>query len=166
MTSIQHRVCLLLGSNIEPEKNIRQAIEQLRSRFFIVQISKAWETPAWGTNGPNFLNVAVMINTSLDPYQLKTLVLRPLEAQLKRERSADKFAPRTIDIDIVAWDAEVFEGSLWDHAYLAVPVAEVLPCYQSDETGEYLEQAAQRLRRASLIWPRPEVLGKLMAAIS
>jgi 2-amino-4-hydroxy-6-hydroxymethyldihydropteridine diphosphokinase len=164
MNSVQHRACLLLGSNIDPEKNIRQAIKLLTNRFSIEQISKAWETPAWGTNGPNFLNIAVVISTSLDPLRLKTMVLRPLEAQLKRVRSADKFAPRTIDIDIVAWDAEVLEDRLWNHAHLAVPVAEVLPCYQSDETGEYLVQAAQRLMRASPIWPRPEVLGKLATA--
>lgn len=164
MNSIHHRVCLLLGSNIDPEKNIRQAIELLSRRFALEQISEAWETPAWGTNGPNFLNLAVLIYTSLDPLQLKTLVLRPLEAKLKRKRSADKFAPRTIDIDIIAWDAEVLEDGLWNHAHLAVPVAEILPCYQSDETGEYLEQAAQRLKRASPIRPRPEVLGKTVAA--
>jgi len=105
----------------------------------------------------------VLIRTSLTAWQIKEQVRR-IEAHLGRVRSADKFAPRTIDIDIIAWDADVLESSLWKHAHLAVPVAEILPCYQSEDTGEYLEQTAQRLIRTAPIWSRPEVLGRSEAA--
>jgi len=98
-----------------------------------------------------------VIHTSLDPWQLKERFLRPLEAQLGRVRTADKNAPRTIDIDIVIWDADLLDLDVWKYAYAAVPVAELLPCQQSEETGEYLEQAAARLNRSTHMCARPEV---------
>jgi 2-amino-4-hydroxy-6-hydroxymethyldihydropteridine diphosphokinase len=158
MKHIGHRVCLLLGSNIEAEKNITRAFRLLRRIFPIEGISEVWETPPVGAEGPNFLNAAVLIDTTLDAKSLKERVLRPLEAQLGRVRSADKFAPRPIDIDVVARDAAILEKDVWKYAHLAIPVAEMLPYQQSPETGEYLERVAQRLAQSTPIKMRPEVL--------
>jgi 2-amino-4-hydroxy-6-hydroxymethyldihydropteridine diphosphokinase len=157
MSQPQNRVCLILGSNINPEQNILHALSLLEQIFPVDGVSAVWETPAVGSNGPNFLNAAVVIYTSLDARFLKEKVLRPLEARLGRVRTADKFAPRTLDIDIVAWNATILDHNVWRHAHLAVPMAELLPCYQSDETGEYLEQAARRLSTQTPIRIRPEV---------
>jgi 2-amino-4-hydroxy-6-hydroxymethyldihydropteridine diphosphokinase len=157
MSTMQNRVCLMIGSNINPEENIQRALRKLDQFFLVEGVSKVWETPAVGSKGPNFLNVAIVISTSLDPRSLKERVLRPLEAQLGRVRTADKNAPRTLDIDIIAWNAAILDHDVWRHAHLAVPVAELLPCYRSDETGEYLEQAARRLSSMTPIRPRPEV---------
>lgn len=153
-----HKVCLLLGSNIEAEKNIPHALRLLRRIFPIEDVSGVWETPPIGGEGPNFLNSAVLINTALDPRKLKERVLRPLEEQLGRVRSMDKYAPRTIDIDIVAWDSAILDKDIWKYAYIAVPVAEVLPYQQYSETGEYLGQIAQRLARTGVIQSHPEIL--------
>lgn len=157
MSTAQNRVCLMLGSNINPEENIQRALRKLEQIFPVEGVSAVWETPAIGSAGPNFLNVAMVISTLLDPRTLKERVLRPLEARLGRQRTADKNAPRTLDIDIIAWNAVILDHDVWHHAHLAVPVAELLPCYQSDETGELLEQAARRLSRMTPIRPRPEV---------
>jgi 2-amino-4-hydroxy-6-hydroxymethyldihydropteridine diphosphokinase len=157
MSQARHRACLILGSNINPEENIQRALRKLEQIFPVEGVSAIWETPAVGSDGPNFLNVAVVIYTSLDPQSLKERVLRPLEARLGRVRTADKFAPRTLDIDIVAWNDLILDRDVWRYAHLAVPVAELLPCYQSDETGEYLEQAAVRLSRVTPIRMRPEM---------
>lgn len=157
MNQVRHRVCLILGSNINPEQNIQRALRKLEQIFPVEGVSAVWETPAVGSDGPNFLNVAVVIYTSLDPQSLKERVLRPLEARLGRVRTADKFAPRTLDIDIVAWNDLILDQDVWRYAHLAVPVAELLPCYQSEETGEYLEQAALRLSRATPIRMRSEI---------
>lgn len=157
MSEVQNRVCLILGSNIDPELNIQRALRKLEQIFPVEGVSAVWETPAVGSDGPNFLNAAVVIYTSLDPRSLKEQLLRPLEARLGRVRTADKFAPRTLDIDIVAWNAVILDHNVWRQAHLAVPVAELLPCYWSDETGEYLEQVARRLSTMTPIRARPEV---------
>ena len=60
------RVYLSLGSNVEPEKNLRAAIEELRARFTNTTVSPVYRFPAVGFEGPDFLNLAAAIDTDLD----------------------------------------------------------------------------------------------------
>ena len=139
-----HQVCLLVGSNIRSEENLRLAVQRLQERVVILRTSSVWKTAAVGSEGPDFLNMAVLVNTSLTANGLKTQVLRPLEAEMGRVRSADKNAARPIDLDIIVFDGETVDGMLWEYAHRAVPVSELLPDLPSD-SGETLEQAAERL---------------------
>jgi 2-amino-4-hydroxy-6-hydroxymethyldihydropteridine pyrophosphokinase len=97
----EHQVCLLLGSNIQPEHNLPLAIDQLQNYLKLLRISRVWETASVGSAGPNFLNAAILAHTSLNQKSLKLKILRPLEARMGRVRSADKNAPRPIDLDII-----------------------------------------------------------------
>lgn len=97
MSAGEHQVCLLLGSNIQPEKNIVLGITLLREQVKVGRISSVWESAPAESAGPNFLNLALLLTTPLDAETLKMQVLRPLEARLGRVRSADKNAPRPID---------------------------------------------------------------------
>ena len=151
-----HRVCLLLGSNIQPEKNIPLAMSLLQKQLTILKTSSVWESRAVGSDGANILNAAMLALTSLDAETLKEDVLHPLEAQLERVRTRDKNSPRTIDLDILTFDQQLLDLNLWHYAYRAVPMAEVLPDYQS-ETGEYLKDAALRLAHTTPIWVRNDV---------
>ena len=152
-----NQACLLLGSNINPQANLPRAITLLRQCVEVTAVSLTWETPAIGAAGPNFWNVAVLVHTHLDPEQLKAEVIRPLEARLGRQRSSDKFAPRTIDIDLVAWDCQVTDPNVWRYAYAAVPVAEILPCDTRSALGEPLALAALRLAQHTPIHARMEI---------
>ena len=110
----------------------------------ILRASSVWESPAVGSHGPNFLNAALLCQTSLAAEALKWQVLRPLEARLGRVRNQDKNAPRPIDFDIITVDGRLYDPLLWQYAFRAVPVAELLPDLIS-ETGERLAEAARRL---------------------
>jgi 2-amino-4-hydroxy-6-hydroxymethyldihydropteridine diphosphokinase len=151
-----HQACLLLGSNIQPERNLPQAVHLLGQDLLILQVSSVWETPAVGSTGPDFLNAALLAGTSLDEKNLKDQILRPLEARLGRIRSADKNAPRTIDLDLIIFDGRLLDPTLWRHAHRAVPVAEVLPGF-TDEGGKTLRETAARLASSSSIRLRPDV---------
>jgi 2-amino-4-hydroxy-6-hydroxymethyldihydropteridine diphosphokinase len=140
------KVCLLLGSNIEPERNLPQAILELGRRFRLLGVSKVWETPPVGSGGPDFLNAAVLVESDLESEPLKQEILRPLEHSMGRIRSADKHAPRTIDIDVVVCGDETIDPLLWKYAHVAVPVAELLPDLRSPAGDEQLVDAASRLR--------------------
>jgi 2-amino-4-hydroxy-6-hydroxymethyldihydropteridine diphosphokinase len=157
MTGSGHEVCLLLGSNIQPEKNLPLAVSFLRQYLQFRRVSSVWETAAVGAGGPNFLNAALLATTSLDAQALKEQVLRPLETQLGRVRTADKFAPRPIDLDIILWDGLMMEPDLWALVHLAVPIAEILPGYRSVSLDETLEEAADRLAQANPVKLRPDV---------
>jgi 2-amino-4-hydroxy-6-hydroxymethyldihydropteridine diphosphokinase len=156
MKQAMHQVCLLLGSNIRPTQNIPLAVSLLHKYIPILQASSVWETEAVGSDSPNFLNAALLVTTSMEAEILKEQVLHPLETRLKRVRTSDKNSPRTIDLDIILFDHQLLEPNLWRYAYCAVPVAEVLPGYQSD-TGEYLKDAALHLVRSTSIWERTDI---------
>jgi 2-amino-4-hydroxy-6-hydroxymethyldihydropteridine diphosphokinase len=151
-----HQACLLLGSNIQPERNLPQAVHLLQQDLAILQVSSVWETPAVGSTGPDFLNAALLAETSLDEKTLKDKILRPLETRLGRIRSADKNAPRTIDLDLIIFDGRLLDPTLWRYAHRAVPVAEVLPGF-TDNGGKNLRDAAAQLASSSSIRLRPDV---------
>jgi 7,8-dihydro-6-hydroxymethylpterin-pyrophosphokinase len=88
----------------------------------------------------------------------KNQIIRPIEAQLGRIRSQNKNAPRPIDIDVLIWDQKILEPLIWEEAYLAVPVAELLPDLTSQDIAGNLKHTAQRLANSSNIVPRPDIL--------
>jgi 2-amino-4-hydroxy-6-hydroxymethyldihydropteridine diphosphokinase len=152
-----NQVCLLLGSNIEPEKNLVLALEKLQKQITILRVSSVYETPPVGSNGPCFLNTALVGLTPRTAYSLKRYVLRPLEAEMGRVRTSDKNAPRPIDFDIIAFNGKLLDETVWKHAYRAVPVAELMPFYPSSR-GETLNDAALRFKGVSQIRIRPDMV--------
>ncbi len=158
MSRKEVQVCLGLGSNINPETNIPRAIALLRKFLFLESISRAWDTPPVGTSGPNFVNAALLTYTDLTLEILKNEIIRPIEARLGRIRSQNKNAPRPIDIDVLTWDQKILEPLIWEEAYLAVPVAELLPDLKSQDSEGNLKHTAQRLANTSNIVPRPDIL--------
>ena len=153
----EHQVCLLLGSNIQPERNLPLAIDQLQNHLTILLISGVWETPPVGSAGPNFLNAALMAQTPLEQNTLKLQILTPLEAKMGRVRSADKNAPRPIDLDIILFDGRLLDPTLWHFAHRTVPVAEIQPDIRS-EAGETLKEAAAKFVSAGSIRLRADVV--------
>jgi 2-amino-4-hydroxy-6-hydroxymethyldihydropteridine diphosphokinase len=153
-----HGAYLNIGSNIEPEYYLREAIRFLREHGQVKSISNAWQSHAFGSDGPDFLNACVLFLTPLMPRELKELVIRPIEAKLGRVRGADKYAPRTIDIDIILFDEEPFGGEFWSNAFVVVPLADILPDFPHPFNYEKLVQVAEHMRRQTWIVARPEVL--------
>jgi 2-amino-4-hydroxy-6-hydroxymethyldihydropteridine diphosphokinase len=157
MKKPSHQVCLLLGSNIHPEYNLPLAMVRLRQELTILRVSSVWESAPVGGEGPNFLNAAVLAVSHRDALLLKQRVLLPLEARLGRKRSPDKNSPRPIDLDIIFYDRQILDPTLWEYAHRAVPVSEILPEYLS-ELDQPLKEAAARLAAASPLRLREDVL--------
>lgn len=143
-----------LGSNIEPEVYLPRAVDRLGSIGSVVRLSAAYRNPAVGpAPQPEYVNAAALVETSLSPVEIRAR-LRQIEADLGRIRREDKYAPRTIDLDLcyLGDAAEEFDGwSLPDPSadrlpHLAIPMAELMPEFSHPKTGETLETIAQRLR--------------------
>lgn len=124
-----HCVYLNLGSNIEPEKNMRQAIQLLKERANVQALSSVWETESVGYDAANFLNMSALLYTELDAEALKENILRPIEVQLGRIRNGNKNLPRTMDIDIVLFNETIHNIETWKHAFIFVPLAELIPTF-------------------------------------
>ena len=159
------QMVLLLGSNIQPEHNLPRAVAFLNRRFGIQAVSSVWESPAVGSDGPNFLNAAILLESNLSPQAMKDFVLRPLEASLGRVRSHDKNAPRTIDLDVVIWGNQTWDADIWRHAHAAVPAAELLPDLRQEETGKTLAHVARNFRKEAKIYLRPEITPQIYAQL-
>jgi len=152
-------VYVAVGSNIEPETNIPAALELLRRAVEVTGVSRFYRTAALGRPGdPDFANGAFRVRTTLGPRELKEKVLRPIEAQLGRERGADPSAPRTIDLDIALWGDEVIgEPGLRIPAadisrpFVAAPLLELAPDYVLPDTGRPLSSVCSKANRARLV---------------
>ena len=157
-----HQAYLSLGSNIQPEINLPKAIHLLRETGKILAVSSAWESEAVGSDGPNFLNACVSLSTALSYSELKDQVIHPIEAKLGRIRTEDKYAPRTIDIDIILFDNQLCNEKFWNQAFVMIPLAEIYPAFQNPLTQEGVVDTARRLRRDIWMERRPEVLSSLI----
>jgi 2-amino-4-hydroxy-6-hydroxymethyldihydropteridine diphosphokinase len=155
-----HLAYLSLGSNIQPEINLVKAIERLQHHGKIEKISNAWESRSVGAEGPNYLNACVSFLTPLMYTELKEQVLLPLEQELGRRRSENRFAPRTMDIDIILFDRRSRNEKYWEQAFVVVPLAEIYPDFQNPVTGETALETATRLRSRIWMEARPEVLNQ------
>ena len=157
MSTSIHNVCLLLGSNIEPEQNIPRAVTILRGQVTVLKVSSVWESASEDCCYPDYLNLALMVTTSLSADELKLQVLRPVEARMGRVRTEDKNASRPIDIDIVLYDGEDFDPDLWLHAHRAIPVSELYPDHHS-ESGLRLSDVAHQLAISKGIILRDDIM--------
>ncbi len=158
----EHRhAIVVLGSNIEKERNLAEAIRLLRraEAVTVERVSSFYESPSRGgpPGAPDFFNAAVVLCTELGPEELRAR-LRDVEDALGRIRTADRNAPRTIDIDLVYYEdlAGDFDGwSLPDPdadraAHVAIPIAEVAPEWVHPTTGRTAAQIAASLEGSSV----------------
>jgi 2-amino-4-hydroxy-6-hydroxymethyldihydropteridine diphosphokinase len=155
-----HEAYLNLGSNIQPEINLVRAIQLLSGYGEVRRVSKAWESKSVGAVGPNYLNACVLFLSPPSRGQLKEQIIRPIEARLGRQRSEDKYIPRTIDIDIILFDGAPCREGFWKTAFVIVPLAEIYPEYQNPITGKSITETAKRLRQEVWLEARPEVLSQ------
>lgn len=146
-----HWVYLGFGSNIDPNINLSRAIQLISKEVHIEAVSSIYRTQAVGSKGPDFLNAVVLIKTHLSCHDLKNTVIRDIENTLGRIRTSDKNAPRTIDIDILIEDDELYDEDIWEQAHLAIPLAELYPDYTHPVTNERLSQIAKILESTNPI---------------
>jgi 2-amino-4-hydroxy-6-hydroxymethyldihydropteridine diphosphokinase len=122
-----NRAVLGLGSNIDPEENIRKAIEIIGGEIRLIRASSFVETePVGFKEQRSFINGALLIETGLGASELKTR-LREIEAELGRVRDADRNGPRTIDLDILVWNGEVVDEDVYERGFLRDSIKELLP---------------------------------------
>ena len=161
-----HLAYLSLGSNIQPETHLVRALEMLQKYGRIERISSAWESQSVGAEGPNYLNACVLLDTPLPKRELKEQALLPIETELGRRRSPDKFAPRTIDIDIVVFDGQPSDDKYWEQAFVVVPLAEIHPEFQNPLKEESITRTATRLRQQVWMEQRPQLISQFNGSSS
>jgi len=106
-------VLILLGTNLgDKRENLTKAIESI-GRFGIIHGTSAhYESPAWGyESAASYLNQVLLLHTAIEP-ELLMQGLLTVEKELGRERLAEGYADRLIDIDILSIDAMIQQTAL------------------------------------------------------
>ncbi len=116
-----------VGSNINPSVNIESSIDLLSAYLKIIKISEILKTdPVNRSDQPDYLNCAFLIETSLNRHSTNNL-LKNIEMCLGRKRTADRYSPRTIDLDIVVWNGEIIDKDFYQRDFLKKSVLQVFP---------------------------------------
>jgi len=151
-----HQVYLGIGSNIQPERNLKLSIHRLRDIAVVKRVSSVYETESYGAPGPNFLNAAVLMITS-SPIPILKSFLYQIEILHGRIRKENKNAPRTIDLDILLVDNRVVDTNIWSRAFAAVPLSEIYPNFIDPLTNKKLKEESSVLSKNTWIIRRKDL---------
>ena len=115
-----------VGSNINADINIPHMLKLLDKQVEILKISKMIRTkPVGNINQPDYTNGAIKIATPLKKEALKNL-LKSIEDDLGRDRTAPKYSPRTMDLDLVVWNGRILDKDYHTRDFLRKSVQEVI----------------------------------------
>ncbi len=118
----------------------------------VVCNSLAYTTAPVGTDsGPQFLNAAAELETSLDPLELLRR-LQSVETQLGRIRTL-RWGPRTLDLDLLFYDQQIFTSEtltiphphLWYRRFVLDPLVEIAPDLLHPQHQLTISQLRQKL---------------------
>lgn len=148
-----------VGSNIDPGDNIPKALELLSRRVAVRGTSTFYRTrPIGGRDQPWYRNGVWRIETSFAPHLLKSGILRDIERILKRRRSADTYASRTIDLDLLLYgDAVIHDRNLaipdpgiYRRQFVAAGIFELDPDLRLPDSKIGIRTVLDRLNRNPL----------------
>jgi 2-amino-4-hydroxy-6-hydroxymethyldihydropteridine diphosphokinase len=128
------KVYVAAGSNIDPVANLRAALAALERRYGSLEVSPAYRNKAVGFEGDDFINLVCGFETSDSPARVREH-LQQVEALCGRAPDAPKWAPRSIDLDILMYGQLINDQpglifprpDLARRAYMLRPMADLAP---------------------------------------
>jgi len=136
------KVYVSVGSNIDRERNVTNALAELAGEYGDLQQSRIFETEAVGFDGDAFYNLVVAFETSQTPQQVLD-VLNRIEDKHGRDRSVGKFSSRTLDLDLLLYDDLILDEphlklprpEILEYAFVLQPLAEIAGDMKHPVTG-------------------------------
>jgi 2-amino-4-hydroxy-6-hydroxymethyldihydropteridine diphosphokinase len=102
-------IILSLGSNYgKREEYLKEAINRLQAYCTDVEVSSLYQTPSWGYDGGDYLNLCVWAKTTLNAQELLHTCMS-IEKELGRVRTDVQYTDRTLDIDIISFGNRVVD---------------------------------------------------------
>lgn len=155
------RVYVSIGSNIDRDRNIRAALDALAARFANLEQSRIYESTAVGFAGDPFYNLVVAFDAEQAPREIVSL-LHGIEDQQGRVRDGERFAARTLDLDLLLYDdLQMRDGKLvlprdeiTRYAFVLRPLAELAPDTRHPVIGRtYAELWGGFSAEDQALWP-------------
>ena len=155
-----HHILISLGTNIDREHHTRQGVEALKQCFSTITLSSVYESEAVGFDGNAFYNLCASGYTDLSVEQV-CQTLKRIERDNGRVPSEKKFAPRTLDLDLLTYDALVVSEpvvlpreEVEYNAFVLQPLAELVPDHIHPVTGKSYQALWQDYdKQQQKLWP-------------
>ncbi len=155
------RITVSIGSNIDRDNAIRAGVRELARRYGPLTLSSVYESEAVGFDGDNFYNLVAAFDCTLPVGELAA-ELRAIEEAHGRVRGDERFSPRTLDIDLLTYDALTGEhdgvqlprDEITRNAFVLWPLAEICPEERHPLSGErYADLWAAFDKASQPLWP-------------
>ena len=135
-----------VGANVAPEENILAALGHLQKHIAVAASSTFFRTePIGRKDQPPYINGVWLIATSRPPLDIKVNILQTTENALGRVRNLDKYAPRTMDLDLIFYGDHHIQSEAITlphpdiaRPFVSEPVRELLLEHQDLFTDEQL----------------------------
>jgi 2-amino-4-hydroxy-6-hydroxymethyldihydropteridine diphosphokinase len=138
-----------IGSNLgDREKNCLHAIKLLQKKgITVTKRSSLYETEPWGLKDqPYFINMAIEIETALEPKELLR-ILKDIEREIGRKESS-KWGPRIIDLDILLFDNIIVNEDnlkiphplMHERDFVLKPLCEIAPDKRHPVLGKTIKE--------------------------
>jgi 2-amino-4-hydroxy-6-hydroxymethyldihydropteridine diphosphokinase len=147
-------VYVAAGSNIEPERRLAQAVRELERQFPGVRFSPWYRNRAVGFEGDDFINLVAGFATELEIAAVLAR-LQAIEALCGRPRGAPRWAPRSMDLDVLLYGdlichephLKLPRPDLLKRAYMLGPLAALAPEVVHPTVGETIGELWRRFDR-------------------
>ena len=157
-------VYVAAGSNVDPERHLRIAAKEIARVFPGARFSGAYRNAAVGFEGEDFINFVVGFSTEL-PVEAVVAELQRIEGLCGRTRDAPKWAPRSMDLDILVFGDRVCDlpglvlprPDLLKRPYMLGPMAELAPDFLHPTRLSTMAQLWENFDRAAHSMVRVEI---------
>jgi len=150
------QVFVAAGSNVAPCEHMALATGELARAFADVRFSPWYQNRASGFDGSDFINLVAGFSTELALDEL-LVVLRAIERLCGRPREAPRWAPRTMDLDVLLYGDLICQRpgitlprpDLLVRAYMLGPLADLAPNLVHPSAGVTIGQLWRRFDKAA-----------------
>ena len=149
-------VFIAAGSNVEPEKNLALAARELSRVFPGARFSPWYRNRAVGFEGEDFINFVAGFATDV-PLEAVLERLQAIEGLCGRTRAAPRWAPRSMDLDMLLYGQSVLSTptlrlprpDLLKRAYMLGPLADLAPGLRHPTEGVTIGELWRRFDQAA-----------------
>lgn len=165
-------VYVSIGSNVEREENVAEALRLMEAEFGTLQVSSVYETESVGFAGPNFYNLVAGFETAR-PLAEVDEILSAIEDRRGRRRDGPRFGDRTLDLDVLLYGDtvdheppfDIPRADILEYAFVLCPLAEIAGDRRHPETGRSFKELWDAFSDDSQrLWPVTSAVAQSQAA--
>jgi 2-amino-4-hydroxy-6-hydroxymethyldihydropteridine diphosphokinase len=146
----QNTILLSLGTNMGHKlENLETCIMAIHNTIAtVVEVSKVYETPAWGFESDVFYNCAITIHSHKSAQKILSKIIQ-LEKKLGRIRTnTEQYESRNIDIDIISFNDEIIETEnlmiphiqLQNRKFVLFPMNDIAPKWKHPKLNKTISE--------------------------